>query len=152
MKRTKIFAVAALLAMAVASPRAVMALGQAQYVEFSKGAGSFAVVEGANAATIYVDSKDWPGVARAAGDLSNDIKAITGKTPKVVNDAGQVGRMPIIIGTLGKSPLIDQLVAAGKIDVSKIKGKWESSFTQVVANPLPGVESALVIVGSDKRG
>jgi hypothetical protein len=39
-----------------------------------------------------------------------------------------------------------------KIDVAAIKGKWESYFTQVVPNPLPGVDSALVICGSDKRG
>ena len=58
----------------------------------------------------------------------------------------------ILIGTVGKSPLIDQLVRAGKIDVSGIRGKWESFFLQTVANPLPGVDSALVIAGSDKRG
>ena len=58
----------------------------------------------------------------------------------------------ILIGTVGKSPLIDQLARAGKIDVSGIRGKWESFFLQTVANPLPGVDSALVIAGSDKRG
>ena len=31
-------------------------------------------------------------------------------------------------------------------------GRKKSSFTQVVANPLPGVDAALVIAGSDKRG
>ena len=58
----------------------------------------------------------------------------------------------VLIGTVGKSPLIDQLARAGKIDVSGIRGKWESFFLQTVANPLPGIDSALVIAGSDKRG
>lgn len=58
----------------------------------------------------------------------------------------------IIAGTIGNSTLIDQLVKDKKIDVSKIKGKWESFVSQVVKNPLPGVSKALVIAGSDARG
>ena len=58
----------------------------------------------------------------------------------------------VLIGTVGKSPLIEQLARAGKIDVNAIRGKWESFFLQTVTNPLPGVDSALVIAGSDKRG
>jgi hypothetical protein len=58
----------------------------------------------------------------------------------------------IIVGTVGHSTLIDQLVKSKKIDVSKIKGKWESFVSQVVKNPLPGVSKALVIAGSDNRG
>src|SRR5690349_1182966 len=123
MKPSQCLGAAVLVACAASTPRIAMALGQAQYVEFTKGMGRFVVVEGGNAAPISVDAKDWPGVARAVGDLSHDITAITGKTPKVVNDAGQMGRAPIIVGTLGKSGVIDQLVAAGKIDVSRIKGK-----------------------------
>src|SRR5262249_3839449 len=38
------------------------------------------------------------------------------------------------------------------IDVAAIKGQWESYLLQVVSDPLPDVKSALVIVGSDKRG
>jgi len=43
-------------------------------------------------------------------------------------------------------------VAAGKLDVSAIKGKWEGWQVQTLRKPLPGVERALVITGSDKRG
>jgi hypothetical protein len=128
------------------------ALGQEQYVEFTATPGSFTIVNANTTAAIYVDAKDWPGVLRAANDLSNDIKDVTGKTPKVVSEAKVTGHNVIIIGTVGKSEIIDQLVAAHKIDVSGIQGKWESYFTQVVRNPLPGVDSALVICGSDKRG
>ena len=35
---------------------------------------------------------------------------------------------------------------------AQIRDRWESSVIQVVARPLPGVERALVIAGSDKRG
>ncbi|KFL44963.1 hypothetical protein IL54_0330 [Sphingobium sp. ba1] len=58
----------------------------------------------------------------------------------------------VLIGTLGESPTIDRLAATGKIDVAPIKGKWESYSLQTVRNPMPGIEEALVIIGSDKRG
>lgn len=37
---------------------------------------------------IYIDEQnDYPGVARAAGDLLSDIEAVTGVTANIVNDA-----------------------------------------------------------------
>ena len=148
--------VAVFVIIAVAAPiggvQCAWALGQEQYVQFSAAPGGFTVVNGNTTATIFVDPKDWPGVLRAANDLSNDIKDVTGKTPKVITSATVTERNVIIIGTIGKSEIIDRLVAAGKIDVSAVKGKWESYFTQVVRNPMPGIDSALIICGSDKRG
>ncbi|KAI8628935.1 glycoside hydrolase family 115 protein [Xylariaceae sp. FL1651] len=58
----------------------------------------------------------------------------------------------IIAGTLGQSKVVDDLVSAGKLDVSEIEGKWESFVTQVVERPIPGCSRAVVIVGSDPRG
>src|ERR1700733_9691182 len=149
--RVAIFVLFAVAALIPAAQRA-WALGQAQYIQFSAAPGSFTIVNANTTATIYVDPKDWPGVLRAANDLSNDIKDVTGKTPKVISGGKFAERNVIIIGTVGRSEIIDQLVAAHKIDVSAIRGKWESYFTQVVRKPLPGVDSALVICGSDKRG
>lgn len=40
----------------------------------------------------------------------------------------------------------------GKIDASQLQGKWEKFTTQIVENPIAGVQKALVIAGSDKRG
>ncbi|CAJ2500490.1 Uu.00g033430.m01.CDS01 [Anthostomella pinea] len=58
----------------------------------------------------------------------------------------------IIAGTLGHSKVIDDLVSAGKLDVSEIDGKWESFVTKVVGAPIPGCSKAVVIAGSDTRG
>lgn len=98
---------------------------------------------------------DWPGVIRAATDLAEDFHRATGHglTLELQTNASTTNsKFAILVGTIGKSSLIDGLVRSGKIDVSKITGKWESFQTQVVKNPLPGVTSALVIAGSDKRG
>src|SRR5580698_757661 len=127
--RIAVFVVFAVADLIPASQRA-WALGQEQYVQFSAAPGSFTIASANTTATIYVDPKDWPGVLRAANDLSNDVKDITGKTPKVISSANPEGRNVIIIGTVGKSDIIDQLVAAHKIDISAIQGKWESYFTQ----------------------
>ncbi|HTL72446.1 MAG TPA: glycosyl hydrolase, partial [bacterium] len=128
------------------------ALGQVQYVETVPGRDSFPLVQQNAAAVLCVDSSDWPGVIRAAGDLQADIRRVTDRTPALSESETVSGANVVIIGTVGKSALIDQLVRAEKIDISPIAGKWESFFIQVVPRPLPGVESALVICGSDKRG
>jgi hypothetical protein len=128
------------------------ALGQKEYVQFSPVQGGFTIVDANTTAAIFVDPKDWPGVLRVANDLSRDIHDVTGKTPKVSSGEQPTGHNVIIIGTIGKSDVIDRLIAAKKIDVSATRGRWESYFTQVVRNPLPGVDSALIICGSDKRG
>jgi hypothetical protein len=123
-----------------------------KYVAFTATDGAFPIVNGATAATIYVDSYDYPGVARAVGDLAADIQRVTGQESKITHDDQSLAKNTIIVGTLEKSALIKRLVQDGKIDPAAINGKWESFFLQVVNNPLPGVDSALVIAGSDKRG
>ena len=58
----------------------------------------------------------------------------------------------MLVGTLGKSPVIDGLVKDGRLDVMDVQGQWESFVIATVADPLPGVRRALVIAGSDRRG
>ncbi|BCU77589.1 hypothetical protein llg_23040 [Luteolibacter sp. LG18] len=88
----------------------------------------------------------------AGKDLQGDIERVTGKKPEISKTLGSNSKSVIIAGTLGKSAAIDALVKAGKINVSPIVGKWESFLITVVRNPALGVDLALVIVGSDKRG
>lgn len=54
--------------------------------------------------------------------------------------------------TVGGSALIRRLSEAGKIDTAPLEGAWERYLIQTVANPLPGIRTALVIAGSDRRG
>ena len=128
------------------------ALGQIQYVEAVAGSGKFPIVQNHAAANLLVDSNDFAGVIRAAGDLSADITRVTGLTPELILNPDRPGTNATIIGTIGRSQLIDRLVREGKIDVAPITNKWEAFLIQVVPNPLPGVAGGLVIAGSDKRG
>jgi len=130
----------------------VTAIGQQRYVNTTQSEGSFALAQKGETAALYVDSNDWPGVIRAAGDLQADVNRVTGLTPKIAQKETDLGKNAVIIGTIGKSKLIDQLAKDGKIDVKPITGKWESFIIAVVPKALTGVENALVIAGSDKRG
>lgn len=58
----------------------------------------------------------------------------------------------VIVGTLGKSPVIDRLADKGIIDRGKLEGKWESFLIKTADSPIPGVTKALIIAGSDRRG
>jgi len=150
-RRTIYFAILSLLFFFSADHNAG-AIGQERYVETSHRAGSFALAKQNQLASIYVeDNADW-GVARAARDLQQDIQRVTGNSPVIANQKNQIGPNGIVIGTVGKSALIDELVSSGKVDLTAIRGKWEYFLIQVVPNPFPGVHAALVIAGSDKRG
>ena len=136
----------------VALAPAAWALGQPRYVENSFHPGGFTIAKPGSVASLCVDEGDFPGVVRAVGDLKEDLHRVTGLTPVVANEPKNDGSGVILIGTVGRSRIIDELVRANKINVAAISGKWESFFIQVVPKPLPGVSSALVIAGSDKRG
>ncbi|MCX6132909.1 MAG: glycosyl hydrolase 115 family protein [Ignavibacteriales bacterium] len=103
------------------------------------------------AASIRYDTSDHKGVIRAIGDLRSDIDSVTGVKPDLAT-SGSSAAYEIVIGTLGKSKLIDKLISSGKIDVRDLKGKWESFVISTVKNPAPGVQQYLVIAGSDRRG
>jgi hypothetical protein len=128
------------------------ALTTDDFVSEQPADGSFCLFANGSAAGILVATNDWPGVARAAADLQKDVQRVSGLTPKLFGDGSESGMNVVIVGTAGKSAIIDRLVREKKFDVSAIAGKWESYLIQVVPQPLPGVESALVICGSDKRG
>ena len=115
----------------------------------------FCIAKDGKATTIIVDDNDWKGVIRAARDLSDDVRKVTGVSASL-NDKGEPtvdGRREsqmkndkpsIIVGTIGKSKLIDKLIKQKKIDVKKVKGQWESYLIDVI-------DGNLVIAGSDKR-
>ncbi|MEV8568871.1 glycosyl hydrolase 115 family protein [Streptomyces sp. NPDC051322] len=122
------------------------------YISFTPEPGSFPLVRAGRAVPIAVSDSDYPGVVRVVGDLAADIERVTGVRPVVSHDDLPGAREITLVGTIGRSPLIDGLVAAGKLDVSGVRGKWETSLLTVVEKPLPGVDRAFVIAGSDQRG
>jgi len=122
------------------------------YISAKKTTGSFPLVSNGQAAALYASEGDWAGVLRATRDVQADINRVTGQEPALLTAAPQDQQPVVLIGTLGHSALIDKLVQAGKLDVTNLAGRWETFVVQTIANPMPGVASALVVAGSDKRG
>jgi hypothetical protein len=109
------------------------------------GSKAFPLVdENKQAAVLCIDSEDAQVVQIAAGLLSEDIERVTGSKPGITGESGSGGKQ-VIIGTIGQSKHIDQLVADKTIDVSKIKGAWEAFLITKAGD-------SLVIAGSDRRG
>ncbi|OKI27862.1 glycosyl hydrolase [Saccharothrix sp. CB00851] len=119
------------------------------YVVDRPGPGRFPLASRGAVAPLVVSDADHPGVVRVVGDLRDDLERVTGVRPEITSTPrGDV----VIVGTVGRSPLVDGLVERGKLDVSAIEGRWETSLQQVVHDPMPGVRRAFVIAGSDQRG
>lgn len=113
--------------------------------------GGFALFDGNIVSDIYVSDDDFSQIKRAAGDLKEDINSVTGNMPEI-KTSGSAPLM-IIAGSVEKNQIIQDLMAAGKLDeVKDLQGKWEAFVMKVVDNPVAGCDKALVIAGSDKRG
>jgi hypothetical protein len=110
----------------------------------------FCISASGRSVPLLISSTDYPGVIRAFRDLQRDIDAVTNVKPMLFIDTIPAGRKILIAGTIG-SPIIDKLVKSGLL-MNDIEGKWETYRIQVVKNPFPGIDEALVIAGSDKRG
>lgn len=125
---------------------------QIKYVSSKPSKESFPLASKRKTASLLVSDNDFPGILRIVKHLRADIKNVTNVEPNLFFNKIENVETVVIIGTFGKSPLIDQLAKDGKIDSSALVGKWEKFTTQIIQNLFPGVKQALVIAGSDKRG
>ena len=103
-----------------------------------------------NRVEIYMDTNDCKGVSYAAHALLKDIKSVSGATATLTSDAGflkkaDTARPAIIVGTIGHSAAIDQLVKQKRINGNLLKGKREKFIITLT-------DGQLVIAGSDRRG
>ncbi|MDQ8205302.1 glycosyl hydrolase 115 family protein [Pelagicoccus sp. SDUM812003] len=148
LRKLHLFAVWSII-LAFTSP----ALGEVRIVEqLAAQESGFPIFNDGSAARLVVDSHDATLVDKVARLFAQDIERVTRQKAKVVDAAQTFPERSILIGTIDGNQRIRQLVESGKLDVSDIEGKWERYIVQTVANPFPGVEQVLVIVGSDRRG
>lgn len=108
------------------------------------------IKDGAPVSILLGDDED-SAVRIAAGNLSKDFGRVSGKDAALAGIAAADGKTPIIVATWG-SETAKKLVKAGKLDADDLKGKREKYIIKTVSSPLPGIDEALVIAGSDRRG
>ncbi len=127
------------------------ALGEKSWLSDS-ARDNFILVDKNVIAPLLVDSADFAGVSRATKNLQTDIEKVTGKKPALAQNIHEQINDAVIIGTLGKSTLIQELIDRKKLNVSKIQNQWDGFLVQVVEQPTANIKRALVIAGADKRG
>lgn len=125
---------------------------ESSWLTTRKEQGRFPIVQNGVPAGILVSEGDYPGVLKIAKLFQKDLSYVSGSNAELT-----VGNQPkstnvIVVGTIGKSAVIDQLVKEGKIKADVLKGKWEQYLIVPVKKPMKGVDNALIIVGADKRG
>ena len=118
-----------------------------QFVSFQKGD---LLINRDNKVEIYMDANDCKGVSYAANALVKDIIKVSGSKAVLTSDAGlkdkdAAGKPTILVGTIGHSAAIDQLIRQKRINGNLLKGKREKFIITVV-------DGQLVIAGSDRRG
>lgn len=133
------------------------ALLQDNLVSFNKTTESVIPIH--NAAIAYA-ADDPIGVHIAAESLVDDFQSITGTRPLALtvdgtkwNSSEESSLDTVVLIATADSKIVQDLVSRDLFDVAEIKGKWEVYKTAVISGaPLPGVNSLLLIAGSDKRG
>ena len=123
-----------------------------QFVSFSHKEDAFTLIKPFVAAPILIDNNIDSGILKAIVNLSVDIDKVTGVSPILKVDKVSAEETVLLIGTIGKSKYIDDLVKNKKVNASELQGKYEKYLIQTIQNPFEGVKEALVIAGSDKRG
>jgi len=116
------------------------------------GAGSFPLISHGVPASVFVETKADPAVQHAAAELAADLRSVSSGKAGLVGAVSAAHGPIVLVGTLGQSPVIDQLVQSGKIKARDLVGSWEAYRQVVVDHPFPGVSRALVVIGADRRG
>ena len=109
-----------------------------RFVSFKQGD---LLINGNDKVEIYMDANDCRGVSYAANALVRDISKVSGSQATITSNR----KATIIVGTIGHSAAIDQLIKQKRINGNLLKGKREKFIITIVDNQL-------VIAGSDRRG
>lgn len=145
MTKKNLYLIICLLLLVV--PNTISAYDKEQFIFTQKNTSYFPLAVDGKPVSIHTDNSDYKGVLRAVNDLKEDLRKVTGNSPQQ-----GATKFTLIIGTVGKSPTIDKLIQTGKIEAKDLKGKNEKYIIKTVTAPLEGIDAALVIAGSDKRG
>lgn len=100
---------------------------------------------------IWVDPTESPTVWKVASLFSEDIDKVLTVKPTIDSTRSKSENV-IVIGTIQQSSFIRELIAKKKIDSAGLNNTWEGFRIQMVEHPFVGVDKAIVIIGSDRRG
>ncbi|KAL4928167.1 uncharacterized protein BDV17DRAFT_298694 [Aspergillus undulatus] len=126
-----------------------LALLEEKIVTFTPRQGAIPIHD----AEIVYDAQDPVAIDIATESLARDFESITGQRPdRLAVSAGNftIEKETAIIAATVNSTLIKGFERRGLVNVSDIRGKWETFQITVVRDYQPG-KDAFLIAGSDKR-
>lgn len=126
----------------------IAAFAAEQFVIFTPAGNHFPLVANGVPCPIYIDSSEDKGVMMLPAIFNKTTASMRKKARTLTSTSS---KRCIIAGTYG-TPFIKKLMSAGKIDKKELDGKNEKYILQVIANPCEGIDEAVVIIGSDRRG
>jgi len=119
----------------------------------SPPAAEFVLADQQQAIPFWIEASTDRAIARAADDVRSDIARVADARPALLGELPTTPpRQFVLAGVVGHSAAIDQLARSGRLDLSALRGAWESFVLATVENPFPGVDRALIVAGSDRRG
>src|SRR5690554_3909921 len=98
------------------------------------------------------EKEAYSGVHKIADKVMHDVELVFGITPTAAEEVAQCASCVVVYGTIDRSPVLAGLSEQGLIALEELRGKKEVYLFQVIDAPWEGVDKALVIAGSDKRG
>lgn len=101
---------------------------------------------------IIVSKKDGKTVNKVAQLFAEDVERVTSLKPRVITTTNPKSKNVVVIGTIQGNDYLKKLGEAGMIDVGALANAWERYIVKVIDNPSNGIDKALIIAGSDRRG
>lgn len=112
---------------------------------------AFPLVDG-TACPVLISKNDGKTVQKIAQLFARDVELTTGLLPQVITSTKPKDKYIVVIGTVQGNDYLKKLGKTGKIDIDAIENSWERYIVKVVNKPSKGIEKALIIAGSDRRG
>jgi hypothetical protein len=102
-----------------------------KYVTNKATKESFPIASKESISPILERIEDFSAVLRVIGHLQNDILNVSGTIPVIFKNQIETSNYVIIIGTIDKSPIINQLISDGKIDGYELEGKCKNCANSI---------------------
>src|SRR5579884_1166222 len=98
------------------------------------GDRDFPIISKGEPVPVIADGKLEPGAMRAVRGFQSDLSKVAGEQRELLERPTKVPDA-VIIGTLGRSRIIDSLVRKKRLNASGVRGRSEAYLQQVIERP-----------------
>ncbi len=100
---------------------------------------------------IYLPENADQGIIWGCRDFIKDCQEATGKKPEIINTLSGRGKLVILPAVVDGNNQLNRFEKTGLIDLSKVRGNWESYVIQPITDLGKNNPNILVVAGSVPR-